>query len=229
MLPNHVAIIPDGNRRWAKANRLLPWQGHEEGTKRFWDVADAALELGVKHLTFWSGSYSNLSKRSSKEVQVLFRLMEKELKDSEIIKRFTKNEVKGQVFGEWENFSPHGGLTELVGTLETKTKAFTKHVFTVLFGYDGQREMIAAINKLRSKSDEVTAESLKDSLWTGGLPDVDLVIRTGGEPHWSAGFMMWHTANSQFVFDETLWPDFTSDRFKAAIEEFSERGRRLGK
>lgn len=228
-VPNHVAIIPDGNRRWAKTHRLLPWQGHAEGVKRFWDVSDAAREMGVEYLTFWSGSYDNLAKRTETEIKVLFKLMEQQLSDPEILRRFKNHKVKARVIGEWQDFATNKNLQNLVEDIEEQTKDFNQHVFTVLFGYDGRREMLAAVSKLQQSGEEVTAENLKKSLWVGELPEVDLVIRTGGEPHWSAGFMMWHTANSQFVFDETLWPDFDKSKLKAAIAEYDRRERRLGK
>ena len=225
---NHLAIIPDGNRRWAKAHLLLPWQGHEQGVKRFWEIAQAAVDLDIKYLTLWAASYSNLAKRTKKEVSVLFGLMRSELQKPELRKQFEDTETRLRIFGEWEQFIDDEKLIVDVKEFTDHTKKFSKLNLTILFGYDGQREMLSAISKLKDSGEEVSEENLRKNLWIGDLPDVDLVIRTGGEPHWSAGFMMWLTANSQFYFTETLWPDFKTEQLKTAIESFNSRQRRLG-
>ncbi len=225
----HLAIIPDGNRRWATARLLFPWKGHEEGVKRFWEVAKACVDLNITYLTLWAGSSSNLQKRTKKEVSVLFSLMKTELNNPDLLKQFKDTETRFTVVGEWEEFCEDQTLIESVRDFENSTKDFSRLHLTILFGYDGQREMLSAISKLKDSGEEVSDENLRKNLWLGNLPDVDLVIRTGGEPHWSAGFMMWLTANSQFYFTETLWPDFRTDKLKTAIESFESRQRRLGK
>lgn len=227
--PNHLAIIPDGNRRWAKAQGLFPWQGHEEGVKRFWEVAQAAADNGVKFMTFWAGSYGNLAKRSEQEVGVLFRLMAEELSKPTLLEQLQKNQTKLVVIGEWESFAKDDKLRETLDKVLEQTKDFNDKQLTILFGYDGQREMLAGQESLRVSGQEITPESLQKHLWTSSLPDVDFVVRTGGEPHWSAGFLMWQTANSQLYFTDELWPAFTSDKLKTALEDFERRERRLGK
>lgn len=224
----HIAIIPDGNRRWAKAHRLNPWEGHTEGAKRFWEVAESAHEMGVEFLTIWAGSYDNLNKRSKIEVNFLFKLLREQITNPAVLDRFTKNQTNVRILGEWRKFVDKK-TAHLVDGLENKTSSFKKTKLTLLFGYDGQREMLSAISSLQEDSKPITGSNLKKHLWTGYLPEVDLVIRTGGEPHWSAGFMMWHTANSQFYFTEQLWPDFMKIEFKKAIAEYTRRERRLGK
>ncbi len=228
-LPNHLAIIPDGNRRWAKAHRLLPWQGHEEGAKRFWELANYLARTEIKFGTFWAGSYSNLANRAEEEVKFLFQILEQELSDPKVINSLVETKTKFQFIGEWELFNQNTKLPETITNLIERTKDFTNHTLTILFGYDGQREMLAAIEGLKSSGEVVTKESLHKHLMTASLPDVDFVIRTGGEPHWSAGFLMWQTANSQFYFTDELWPDFTEDKLKTALEDFERRERRLGK
>ncbi|HEX3095583.1 MAG TPA: polyprenyl diphosphate synthase [Patescibacteria group bacterium] len=227
-VPNHIAIIPDGNRRWAKAHRFNPWQGHEEGSKRFWEISEATGKEGVKYLTIWAGSYDNLKKRSKVEVNFLFKLLRRELKNPKLLKQIFDNELRFKVLGEWREFMDKETILA-VEDLEKQTSKHTKSYLTLLFGYDGQREMLSAINNLVGKGKKVTEESLRKSLWTAELPEVDLVIRTGGEPHWSAGFMMWHTANSQFYFTEQLWPEFKKSELKKALKDFEIRERRLGK
>ncbi|HMR55237.1 MAG TPA: polyprenyl diphosphate synthase, partial [Candidatus Doudnabacteria bacterium] len=223
------AIIPDGNRRWAKAHRLLPWQGHEEGVKRFWEIVQEVVNSGVNYLTFWAGSYGNLQKRSRQEVGVLFRILAEEITKPELLDLLIRNQTKLEVFGEWEEFSTNPKLKDLLEGVKDKTKHFVGRKLTLLFGYDGQREMLNAQEQLRTNGEEVTSDNLRKQLWTGELPDVDLLIRTGGEPHWSAGFMMWHTANSQLFFTEDFWPAFTTVQLKTALEDFERRERRLGK
>lgn len=227
-IPEHIAIIPDGNRRWAKAHRLNPWEGHAEGSKRFWDVSEAAAELGVKYLTVWAGSYDNLKKRSKIEVNFLLGLLRTELSNPKIIDRLIQSKTRLRVLGEWKDFVDKKTIA-VVEDLEKKTSHFTKNYLTLLFGYDGQREMLATANELVQSGKKVSEDSLRKTLWTGDLPDVDYVIRTGGEPHWSAGFMMWHTANSQFYFTDMLWPDFKKLELKKALDDFERRERRLGK
>src|SRR5262245_48615451 len=102
-IPKHVAIIPDGNRRWAKAQNLNPWDGHTEGVKRCWEIGDAAYKAGVSYLTSWGGSYDNLTKRTKPEVMFLFELLAKELAKPEVRQKFLDNQAKFQMIGEWES------------------------------------------------------------------------------------------------------------------------------
>jgi undecaprenyl diphosphate synthase len=228
-IPNHIAIIPDGNRRWAKAQRLNPWEGHSAGSKRFWDIADVAYEAGVKYATFWAASYDNLSKRSKMEVAFLLDLLKAEVNNPQLWERLHANKVRVVVKGEWRDFVTDKETLESIEKLVSDTKHFDEKTLTLLFAYDGQREMLAATRALAESGEEVTAENLRKNLWTSDLPDVDLVVRTGGEPHWSAGFMMWLTASSEFYFSETLWPAFSDSEFNNALELFVQRDRKLGK
>lgn len=228
-IPQHVALIPDGNRRWAKSRNLNPWDGHTEGVKRFWEIADTAYEKGITHLTFWGASYDNLTKRTKPEVSFLLGLMKKELAKPEVKQKLVQNRVRFQVMGEWDKIVEHESLTELVEHLEQETAHFQDRVLTILFGYDGQREMLEAVDGLVKSGEGASDASLRKFLWTGSLPEVDLVIRTGGEPHWSAGFMMWLVAHSQLYFTEQLWPAFKVPEFDEALAVFASRERRKGK
>jgi undecaprenyl diphosphate synthase len=228
-LPEHIAIIPDGNRRWAKAHRLNPWEGHREGVKRLWDVATAIHNAGVPHATFWVGSYDNLKKRSRIEVTFLIHLLRDEILSPKLLERLLANKVRARLIGEWHLFIKDKKTLQAIDELHNKTAHFTKKSLTILFGYDGQREMLSAVNKLVKSGTTATDSVLRKNLWTGFLPDVDLAIRTGGEPHWSAGFLMWQTANSQFYFTDKLWPDFKETEIKKAIADYDRRERRLGK
>lgn len=229
VLPNHVAIIPDGNRRWAKARLLNPWDGHTEGVRRFWEIAEFANLQGIKFLTFWAASHGNLTKRSALEVKFLVELLALELSKPELKSKLIQNGIRFRVIGEWNEIIKDEKLKIIIFDLESSTENFTNSNLTILFGYDGQREMLSAVNGLVVEGKKVGEKGLHEALWTGALPEVDFVIRTGGEPHWSAGFMMWQTANSQLYFTETLWPDFKTQEFQQSLEIFSERERRHGK
>ncbi len=226
-LPKHIALIPDGNRRWAKAHHLNPWDGHTEGVKRIWEIADEAFESGISHLTFWLSSYGNLTKRSKLEVAFLLRLLKHEMLSEKIRIKVAETKCRINIVGEWRLFVKDKKTVEAMESLIEETSKFTKRTLTILFAYDGQREMLSAINSF--EGEKATEQNLRKRLWTGFLPDVDLVIRTGGEPHWSAGFMMWLTANSQFHFTDTLWPAFKSKQFQAALNDYSKTERRIGK
>ncbi len=228
-IPYHLAIIPDGNRRWATARGLHPWQGHEEGAKRFREVAEAAYEAGVKHVTIWGGSEDNLRKRSPREVQALAKILYEYIKQDLDTGHWKKGHVAFRLVGKWKKYLPKAkALDHIIAEAEAKTKDCDGCWLTLLFGYDGQEEMLDACRALQKSKKSITKENLHKELSTGFLPPVDLVIRTGGEPHWSAGFMMWHTANSQFHFSSTLWPDFGKKELEFALVEYAQRGRRIG-
>ena len=228
-IPNHVAIIPDGNRRWAKKHGKVSWQGHLEGAKRVEEVASTALAGGVKYFTIWAGSEANLTKRSKVEVAVLVRLVVATLKRLEKSKDIVRNQVRVRVIGRSVQLLKSDKLAQAITSVEKKTGGYDKHHFTILFGYDGQSDMERAVNKLIKNGGSVSREDISSALSTGELPPVDLVIRTGGEPHNSAGFMMWQAAESQLYFTEKYWPEFTSAEFSKALSEYARRERRLGK
>jgi undecaprenyl diphosphate synthase len=228
-VPKHIAIIPDGNRRWAKAHGLDPWKGHDEGVKRFEEISEAALLHGIDYLTFWAASEDNLKGRSKVEVSALVWLLERGLADEKALARFKKDGVRVRVLGRWREIIDKPSLNQAIEHVQSITSENTKANVTILLGYDGQSEMVAALNHLALTKQAVDAATLRAALWTADLPAVDLVIRTGGEPHWSAGFMMWHVANSQLYFTDKLWPEFTTKEFDLALEDYKGRQRRFGK
>ena len=226
--PRHVAIIPDGNRRWAKRRGFPGWKGHFEGAKRMEEIARAAVDLDIKYLTIWGGSYDNLTKRSKGEIIVLNRvykeLVQKLLKD----KTVHENKVRVRFLGEWPKLL-NKGVVEVIKRAESETARYTGYQHSYLVGYNGDREMLDAMNRLlKAGHGRVTALLLKSYLWTADLPPVDLVIRTGGEPHLSNGFMMWDIRDAQLYFTDKFWPDFTKEEFVRALEDYSHRERRFG-
>ena len=230
MTLQHLALIPDGNRRWARSHGLIPWKGHEKGAERFFEIAENAFDAGIPYVTLWAASVDNLTQRARIEIKFLCSILRRELESKRTIARFMDNRIRLRFVGEWKKLVKDDKLIAAIERQEEETEQFTQRNLTVLFGYDGKREMMDAIKKLRQSSEmSVTYDTVKESLWTGVLPPVDLVIRTGGEPHWSAGFMMWHTADSQFYFTEKLWPDFDGEELQKAFADYARRERRFGK
>jgi undecaprenyl diphosphate synthase len=233
-LPEHVAIIIDGNRRWAKARGLQSQEGHVRGAKVLEEINEAAVDLGIKHLTIWGGSYDNLTKRNPQEIRMLDEKMyrvwaQNGLKNKTIFQK----EVKIRFVGEWPALLSQE-TQNAMRALEDATKDYSSYYYTYLIGYNGDREMTAAINAIiKSGVENVGVNTIESYLWTKDLPPVDLVVRTGEGGsnilHNSNGFMMWHTRNSFFYHTEKYWPDFTADDLKEAIGQFSQKERRFGK
>ena len=229
-IPQHIALIPDGNRRWARERGLVPWKGHEKGAERFFEIAEHAFSKGIPYVTLWAASADNLTKRSGIEIKFLCSIVRRELESKRTIARFMDNHIRVRFIGQWKKLVQDDKLIAVIGKREEETKKFTQRNLTVLFGYDGTREMIEAIKKLRRTPEvPIDYDTVKENLMTAALPPVDLVIRTGGEPHWSAGFMMWHTADSQFYFTPKLWPDFDTKELQKAFDDYAKRERRFGK
>ena len=227
----HVALIPDGNRRWAKKRELLSWQGHIEGAKTLEKILKKAWEMKIPYFTFWGSSLDNITKRPKKEVKVLFSLYQKYFKKLLKEKKIFKEKIRVSVLGRWKEFFPEQ-LKKIIQELNQKTKKHNRYFLTFLLAYNGTDEMLEAIKKIvKKKIEKVDEKILLENLWTGFLPPVDLVIRTGcqGDPHNSAGFMMWKTSYSQFYFTKTLFPDFTTEEFEKAIDDFLKRERRFGR
>ncbi|MCK9446807.1 polyprenyl diphosphate synthase [bacterium] len=229
-IPNHVAIIPDGNRRWAKKKGLASFMGHEKGSDTSEKLIEKALEMKIPYLTIWGSSLDNILKRSKSEVNYLLKIFEKEFNKLADNEKVHQNKVKVEVIGKWREHFPESTKQAIENAIK-KTKDYDKYVVTFLMAYNGTDEMIDCIKKIKEKRGEVNEKTIVTNLWTKDLPPVDLLIRTGCEndPHLSAGFMMWHTAYSQLYFTNKYFPDFKEKQFEEAIKEYSERDRRKGK
>jgi len=232
---NHIAVIPDGNRRWAKKHGLKPYKGHSKGLETFRKITDAIFKAGIPYFTFWAASEDNLRKRKAVEVQFLVFLLLQELKSKELLKKCQENEIRLRILGNWHKILENDQLLKVINTIEGKTFRFERHHLTLLFGYDGRREMIETIQKIKRNKlnpEQIDENVIKNSLWTCNLPPVDLVIRTGEEKpnwaHYSSGFMMWDTANAKLFFTETLWPDFSEEMLQEIIGNFSKNPRKFG-
>jgi undecaprenyl diphosphate synthase len=236
-IPNHVAIIPDGNRRWAKKKGLaslvghqMAFSGHQKGASSAEEIIKKALEMKILYLTIWGSSLDNITKRSKSEVNCLFKIFKEEFEKIIKEERIHKNKVRIEVIGKWREYFPKDTIKAIEEAIE-KTKKYDKYFLTFLMAYNGTDEMIDCIKKIKEKRGEVNEKTIMESLWTKDLPPVDLLIRTGCEndPHLSAGFMMWHTAYSQLYFTNKYFPDFREKQFEEAIKDYTERERRGGK
>lgn len=227
-IPRHVAIIPDGNRRWAKQEGVNYTRAYAAGGAATHVIIEEAFRSGVEYLTFWAASEDNLTKRPVAETKILLALIRREL--ANILKNdsIITHKVRVRVFGRFRELLKDAKVNELVRELESRTKHFSDHNLTVLLGYDGKREMVEAMKLIQRNNAKPSNEEIESSLWTRELPPVDLVIRTGGEPHSSAGFMMWLTANSELYFTKFFWPSFNAKEFQRALADYSTRRRMLG-
>lgn len=242
--PKHIAIIPDGNRRWAKKKGLLSFLGHSKGSEIAEEIIKEAVNLKIPFITFWGCSINNIVKRPKSEVNFLFKIFEKQFKKLLEDKAIYENKIKVNVFGRWKELFPPK-IISVIDEIIEKTKNHRNYQLTFLLAYSGKDEMTTAIKKIaelrikpclpagRNSELRIDEKLIKENLWTKDFPPVDLAIRTGEEndnwAHWSDGFMMWDAANSQFYFTKTLWPDFNKKEFKKAIDKFSLTEKRLGK
>ncbi len=228
-LPRHVVIIPDGNRRWAKEHGKSTIDGHKAGVQIFEDITMHAADCGIEHLSAWGMSLDNFVKRSPQEVAGLLKIFYTEFKNLATSDKIHDRQVKINVIGRWRKKFPlpvKRAVDEAIGA----TEHYSRHFLNFFLAYGGTDEMLQAVKSMvKSGVKKVTPETLKEHLLTRDLPPVDLLIRTGGEPHNSDGFMMWDMADAQYYFTETCWPDFTTKDFDAALEDYAARQRRFGK
>ncbi|MEK9174646.1 MAG: polyprenyl diphosphate synthase [Patescibacteria group bacterium] len=228
-LPTHLAVIPDGNRRWAKARGLEPWLGHKHGADTLKEIVKDSVKAGIKYFTFWAMSEDNIAKRHPLEVKFLFKLIKNIFEEYEKDSFPHQNQIKIDFLGRWEELFPQD-VKEVLSRIKEQTKNYSQHFLTFLLAYDGRTEILQALHQLYQNNPAVkpTPDLVKKYLYTKDLPPVDLVIRTGGEPHWSCGFMMWDVADSQLYFTQTLWPDFNKKELETALSNYSQTQRRLG-
>ena len=230
-VPRHVAIIPDGTRRWAREHGLGVFAGHRRGVEAFEGVARHAAEREIKHLSLWGLSLDNLVKRSKGEITWLFRIFKKEFGKLAKSEEIHKRQTRVRVFGRWREKFPEGAMAA-IEKAEEATKHYDRYYLNFFLAYNGTDEMVQAVQEVvdqaRGNELRVTPGLIKEHLFTRELPPVDLVIRTAGEPHLSAGFMMWDVADAQLYFTDKYWPDFDAGEFDQALADFTKRARRFG-
>ncbi len=229
IIPTHVAIIMDGNGRWAKARGMPRIAGHRRGADAVRLAIESAVKYGVRYLTLYSFSSENW-KRPADEVNDLMGLLRRYLRSE--IAELHKNGVRLRVIGERNNLSKD--IVDLIENCEARTAENTKLDLIIALSYGGRTEIANAAKILAQQSvageisaDDIDEAMLAKHLDTSEIPDPDLLIRTSGEQRIS-NFLLWQLAYAEFVFLDTLWPDFNEEEFVSAISEFSRRDRRYG-
>ncbi|MGF1555457.1 isoprenyl transferase [Paucihalobacter sp.] len=229
-LPKHLAIIMDGNGRWAKQKGMLRIIGHENGTKSVRTTVEACAEIGIEHLTLYAFSTENWN-RPKTEVNTLMKLLVKSLKKE--IKTLQDNNIKLMAIGNL-NELPQNAHKELLEVID-KTKSNTHMILTLALSYGSREELINAIKTISSnvKNNIISIDSIDESiinnhLYTQNLPDVDLLIRTSGEQRIS-NFLLWQIAYAELYFTDVLWPDFQKEDLYKALKCYEQRERRFGK
>ena len=232
-IPEHVSMIMDGNGRWAKERGQERVYGHFEGVESVRACVEAAVETGVKYLSIYAFSEENWN-RPQAEVDALMELMVKAMAAE--MEKLHRNGVRFRVIGNRDRLAPQ--LNEVVDSCMKMTEGNTTLTLIVLLSYSGKWDILQAVKKVAAKAAS-SPEALKDVLAmnvedfdpylaTAGIPDPDLIVRTSGE-HRLSNYLLWQGAYSEFLFVDTLWPDFRKAEFRAALEEFAKRDRRYGK
>lgn len=218
--PRHLALIPDGNRRWARQRGLGPTDGHRAGIQQIGAVVAAAWGAGVEVVTFWWGSPANLTLRAPAEVEGIVGVLHDWL-STQAPRLLSTANARFDAYGRWPALCP---------TLQAPIQALSGRTgdrrLVLLMAYDGREELEAAARRFCAAG---CVGSLGDHLWTASLPPVDLLIRTGGQPHLSAGFLAWGLADAQLRFSDALWPDFDPPALAEALASFARTERRFGR
>lgn len=221
-IPKHIAIIMDGNGRWAKKRSLPRSLGHREGAKTLRKILTHAGKLGIEYLTVYAFSTENWS-RSEEEVGALMKLFSLYMKQEE--KNLMKNQVRFVVSGRKEKVSP--ALLEEIQSLEEKTANNTGITFNIAFNYGGRAEIVDAVNALiREGKREIREQDIQEHLYQN-IPDPEFIIRTSGEFRIS-NFLLWQLAYSEIYVTNLLWPDFDEEALEEAIRNYQGRERRFG-
>ena len=226
-LPRHIAIILDGNGRWAQKRNLPRTAGHAAGAETFRKIATYCKEIGLEYLTVYAFSTENW-KRPQNEVDMIMELLEKYL--FEAIERMERDRVKMEFFGDVTVLSPK--LQDLIARTREISKSYDGCQVNICLNYGGRDEIIRGILKFAEEYkqgtvNELTEDTFATYLYSAHIPDPDLLIRPGGELRLS-NFLMWQSAYSELYFTDTLWPDFTEKDINRAIVEFQRRDRRYG-
>ena len=229
-LPKHLAIIMDGNGRWAKQQGLLRSLGHQSGTKSVKVIIEASARLGIEFLTLYAFSSENWN-RPKLEVETLMKVLINSLKKELVT--LQKNNIKLNAIGNLEKL-PKSAQKELLDVIN-KTKDNTKMTLTLALSYGSREELVSAVKNICSKvkNNIISIDTIDDSiinehLYTQNLPDVDLLIRTSGE-HRISNFLLWQIAYAELYFTDILWPDFKEQDLYEAIISYQKRERRFGK
>lgn len=228
-LPKHIAIIMDGNRRWAKDKGIPVKLGHREGAKTLEKIVRHAKDIGIKHITVYAFSTDNW-KRTQEEVSTLMNLFQSYLDDYS--KRADSENIRVKIIGRKQGLSSK--LKDGIEKCMERTENNTGITFNIAINYGGREEIIDAVKDVcmqvredKLKIEDIQEKTISDNLYTKGQPDPDLLIRTSGELRLS-NFLTWQLAYTEFVFVDKYWPDFNDKDLDEAIEEYQKRNRRFG-
>ena len=233
-MPEHVAIIMDGNGRWAEKNKVSRVTGHNQGMLAMKEIIKKADVMGIRYLTVYAFSTENW-KRSQEEVGGIFSLLVKFV-GSELAE-LDKNNVRVHILGDYTDRVPQAAVSSIEKALAT-TASNDGLQFNIALNYGSRAEIVRAVQKIavqveagKLKPEEINDDIISANLYTGdengNIPDPDLIIRTSGEERLS-NFLLWQAAYSEFAFTDSLWPDFTPDEFEKIVTEFCSRSRRFG-
>ena len=228
-IPTHVAIIMDGNRRWARKRNIDYRLGHKEGAKTLEKIVRYAKKVGIKYITVYAFSTEN-RKRTSEEVSALMLLLKTYLDDYG--KRADTENIKVKVLGDISALAP--GLQKSIKKCEERTKDNDGIYFSICINYGGRDEIVHAVKKIAQDVkdgkigiDDINEKLMNNYLYTKEIPDPDLIIRTSGELR-TSGFLTWQSVYSEYLFMDKYWPDFSEDDIDFAIKEYQKRNRKFG-
>lgn len=221
-LPRHIAVIMDGNGRWAKNRGLPRSSGHAAGAETFRAIATYCKNIGLEYLTVYAFSTENW-KRPRDEIDTIMGLLEKYL--HEAIEKMERDRVKMTFFGDVSALSP--GLRTLIRRTEEISARYDGCQVNICLNYGGRDEIVRAVSRLLKNGGAPTAEGIEKYLYSAGIPDPDLIIRPSGEYRLS-NFLLWQCAYSELYFTDTLWPDFDKNEMNRAIADYQKRSRRFG-
>ena len=233
-IPNHVALILDGNRRWAKRHLTMPKEGHWKGADSVENLLDWCEEFDIKIITLYALSAENLD-RNDEELDYLYELIRMRLEKLYNDPRIHKNKMRVKAIGRIELLPD--SIKEVLKRLDDATKDYNNHFLNIALAYGGQYELVDAVKKIGEKIkdgslnvNEINKKEIESNLYTSHLPQSspDMILRTSGEKRLS-GFLMWQSAYSELVFMDIFWPEFRKIDLMRAIRTFQERKRRLGK
>ena len=229
LLPKHIAIIMDGNRRWAKNNGLTTKDGHTEGANNLERIAIFCNKIGIKYMTVYAFSTENW-KRSKEEVAALMFILKSWI--LKLLERTSSNNIRIRVIGEKENIP--ADLKEGIDKLVEKTKNNTGMVLNIAFNYGGRPEIVHAVKEIATlvkegkiNIEDINEELVSNNIYTAGQPDPDLMIRTSYELR-TSNFLPWQLAYSEFYFSKKHWPEFDEEEMINALKEYESRNRRFG-
>ncbi len=223
-LPRHIAIIMDGNGRWAKKRFLPRTAGHKVGLDTFVDTVDACSDMGIEYLTVYAFSSENWNREQS-EVSALMELMSVGITKYE--PEMVRKNIRLKLLGDIDRFEDK--YRDALRSVESRLQSNTGMTLCICLSYGGRQELVYAVNRLLAEGKtEVTADDISANLYSSGVPDPDLVIRTSGEYRIS-NFLLWQSAYSEYYFTDTLWPDFDKSELEKALESYSKRERRYGR